>query len=444
MQTRDLVGLDFTGSVAGVSAFDDALFALLRFQPEVGSKVGNIIKTDPSLPMGYVFSAYLGLLSSERPDGLAAADQLRNLEQKQLNLNAHEEMHLRAAKSWASGNALAAARTLDEINLAFPTDTLALYVGHQLDFFTGASQHIHDRIAAAIPFWSESQPHYGYLSAMWAFGLEESGNYAKADEVGRRSVDINKNDVWGIHAVVHVQEMLGKVDEGLNYLAKHEDDWMYGNYFNVHNSWHRTLFLLELEKYDEALDLYDSVIHNADSANLALEMLDASALLWRLHLDNIDVGNRWQLLADSWAGKDPAPYYFFNDMHACLAFVASGRMGDAESLIARLTTYIAQSDQHETNRDIVAQVGLPICTAIVAHGKGDFATCANLIDQVREKFAIIGGSHAQRDLVHRTLIDSLQKSGNHARAEQLLNQRLSDRPASVWSSKRLARSLPIA
>ncbi|MEO8162230.1 MAG: tetratricopeptide repeat protein [Ilumatobacteraceae bacterium] len=444
MQTRDSVGLDFTGTHAGASAFDDALFALLRFQPEVGSKVGNIIKADPSGPLGYIFSAYLGLLSSERPDGMAAADQLQTLEQQQLKLNEREKMHLQAAKSWSSGNVRSTARILDDINTAFPTDTLALYVGHQLDFYSGASQHLNDRLAAALPFWNESQPHYGYLSAMWAFGLEESGNYEMAEEVGRRAVEINKDDVWGIHAVIHVQEMLGNVDDGLKYLAEHEDDWMYGNFLNVHNSWHRALFLLELEKYGEALDLYDSVINNEDSANLALEMLDASALLWRLHLDNIDVGDRWQPLAESWASKDPMPYYFFNDMHACLTFVAAGRMSDAESIVSMLTAYMAQTDRHVTNRDNVEQVGLPICKAIVAHGRGAFAACAQLLDPIRDKVGIIGGSHAQRDLVHRTLIDSLQKSGSHSRAEQLLNQRLRDRPTSLWSSKRLVRTLPVA
>ena len=70
---RDTVGLEITGTYSGVAAFDDALLTLLRFQPEVGHKIGNIVKTDPTCPMGYLTSAYLGLLSSERPDSLVAA-----------------------------------------------------------------------------------------------------------------------------------------------------------------------------------------------------------------------------------------------------------------------------------------------------------------------------------------------------------------------------------
>ncbi|MHB1130733.1 MAG: tetratricopeptide repeat protein, partial [Ilumatobacteraceae bacterium] len=178
--------------------------------------------------------------------------------------------------------------------------------------------------------------------------------------------------------------------------------------------------------------------------NVAMEMLDASALLWRLHLDDIDVGNRWQPLADSWAEKDPGPWYAFNDMHAALAFVASEHMHDAEAMISRLQTYVAQPDPRVTNKDMVARVGLPIVRAVVAHGKGNYAECARLLDPIRNNVAIFGGSHAQRDVVQRTLIDALQKSGDHARAEQLLRERLHDRPTSVWSSKRLARSYPIS
>ncbi len=45
--------------------------------------------------------------------------------------------------------------------------------------------------------------------------------------------------------------------------------------------------------------LFDGPIYGAYS-RVILEMIDASAMLWRLHLRGIDVGNRWQPLADAW------------------------------------------------------------------------------------------------------------------------------------------------
>ena len=48
-----------------------------------------------------------------------------------------------------------------------------------------------------------------------------------------------------------------------------------------------------------------------------IEMLDASALLWRMYLDGVDTGGRFVPLAESWASKACGePWYTFDDLHA--------------------------------------------------------------------------------------------------------------------------------
>ncbi|NQV97113.1 MAG: tetratricopeptide repeat protein [Acidimicrobiaceae bacterium] len=435
---QDSVGLEITANSEGASSYDEALMSLLRFQPDITKKVRKITDSDPSAPMGYLFSAYLGLLSSERPDSLAGFDQLNSLEENVSSQNEREKMHALAVRQWLGGEMKASAKTLDEVLLTYPTDTLALYVGHQLDFFMGSSQHLNHRIASALPKLDTSHAHFGYVNSMWAFGLEESGNYTKAEELGRNSVDTNHDDVWGIHAVIHVLEMTGRIDDGLTYLNERRDDWLENNFLYVHNAWHNALFLLEREDFVGALTLYDSYIVTPLSANTAMEMLDASSLLWRLHLDGVNVGQRWNTLAEAWLTKDPEPWYAFNDMHAAMAFVASGRMVEANALVRRLETYVAATNTTVTNKEMTARVGLPIVRALVAHGQGNFAECAQILVPIRDNVAMFGGSHAQRDVVHRTLIDALQKAGNHSLATELLQRRLNDRPSSVWTTKRLA------
>ncbi len=54
-------------------------------------------------------------------------------------------------------------------------------------------------------------------------------------------------------------------------------------------------------------------------------MIDASALLWRLQLRGIHVGDRWQALAERWTAVADAGNYAFNDLHAMMAFVGAGR-----------------------------------------------------------------------------------------------------------------------
>ena len=59
---------------------------------------------------------------------------------------------------------------------------------------------------------------------------------------------------------------------------------------------------------------------------MPIEMLDASALLWRLHLDGIDTGGRFGPLAEAWAPKAGGQaWYAFNDLHATMAFAGAGR-----------------------------------------------------------------------------------------------------------------------
>ena len=56
----------------------------------------------------------------------------------------------------------------------------------------------------------------------------------------------------------------------------------------MHNWWHYCLYLLEAGDVPGAVEIYDAVLHNSRSAGVAMEMLDAAALLWRLHLEGID------------------------------------------------------------------------------------------------------------------------------------------------------------
>ena len=94
------------------------------------------------------------------------------------------------------------------------------------------------------------------------------------------------------------------------------------------------LYCLEAGVPAEALSVYDAHIHNESSAGVPLEMLDASALLWRLFLDGVDCGDRFARLADAWAGRAAAePWYVFNDLHAVMAFAGAARREDGHAVI---------------------------------------------------------------------------------------------------------------
>ena len=101
-----------------------------------------------------------------------------------------------------------------------PHDLVALQVGHLMDFYRGNARDLRDRIARALPHWSPDVPGYHVVLGMHAFGLEEAGDYARAEETGRRALDLEPLDAWAHHAVAHVMEMQGRAQDGIGWMSR--------------------------------------------------------------------------------------------------------------------------------------------------------------------------------------------------------------------------------
>lgn len=432
---HDRYGLTLSGAPDAVSNYNQALPKLLRFQPEVVALADAAVAADPTCAMAASLRAYLGLMSSEWPDAKAAEEVVAAAQP----VNDRERKHVHAARTWISGNWNGAARILDDILFDSPQDLLALIVGHQLDFFTGDARALRARPERALAAFDPSHEDAPFIRGMRAFGLEESGDYAQAERVGLDAVDRNRDDVWGIHAVVHTYEMQGHVAEGIRFLETRRHDWMEGTFFNVHNAWHLALYRLEAEDHAGALEIYDATLHNERSAGVAIEMLDATSLLWRLHLDGVDVQGRFEPLAAAWAAKDPTPWYVFNDLHAIMAFVGAKRLDDARSRVKMLEDFARGGDPRLTNHQMTSGAGLSTARALLAFGEERFDDCVASLSGVRRHLAMFGGSHAQRDAWQRTCVEAALRGGARALAEALLAERLEAREMSSWTWRRLQR-----
>jgi hypothetical protein len=178
------------------------------------------------------------------------------------------------------------------------------------------------------------------------------------------------------------------------------------------------------------------LLHHANSPGAALEMLDASGLLWRLTLDGVGTGNRWAALADAWAAKDPTPWYVFNDLHAIMAFVGAGRQAQAEQRVAEIERYLREGDAGHANHRMVAGAGLAAARALAAWGRGDDGAAVAALAPVRHHLSVFGGSHAQRDAYQRTLLCAATRGGHDTLAQQLLDERLVAKPGSHWNRMR--------
>ncbi|MFI8321590.1 tetratricopeptide repeat protein [Streptomyces sp. NPDC085529] len=422
----------------GADHLDRAVEALLFFRPEVSTAVEDALAASPESPDAQAFAVYLGVLGTEHTAAAAARARFgRYLAGRDTSaLPARERLHLAAAGACLAGDLHGAGDLLEELSLAYPRDVLALFAGHQLDFLTGDAVRLRDRIGGALSAWGRADGAWGPLLGMYAFGLEESGHYRRAEETGLAAVERHPRDVWAVHAVTHTYEMQGRIAEGVAFLDARADDWARGNYLTVHNWWHYALYCLEAGAEETALRVYDAAVHSAESAGLAMELLDAAALLWRMRLAGREEPERWARLADAWAVRADPPFYAFNDAHAVMAYVGAGRIAEAEALVADRRRWLAEGGEDRrtlANHAMTAEIGLPVCEALLAQGRGDHAAVVALLWPVRRRIQVFGGSHAQRDAVQRTLLESALAAGDHDRARLLLSERDGLRPDSPYN-----------
>ena len=152
--------------------------------------------------------------------------------------------HAVAARAWLTGNSGGAAELYGAIVIDFPRDILALMAAHALDFRLGRRLLLRDRIAQVLPEWEPGMLGYSSVLAMYAFGLEENGEYGPAERIARQALAADPGHPGAIHVIAHVMEMQGRVSEGLAFLAETEPAWSNDTGFSIHLAWHQALLYL--------------------------------------------------------------------------------------------------------------------------------------------------------------------------------------------------------
>lgn len=414
------------GSQQAIDALDKACDMLHAYQIDPLAEVDQIIAEHPDFALAHAFRA--GLLATttdktfepELIKGLLVAERLAP------KANDRERMHIRALRAWLDGDWERAIELWGRVSIDYPRDLLALQYAHLGDFYLGYSHMLRDRVARVLPHWNHQVPGFGFVKGLYAFGLEEAGDYPRAEEQGREAVALNPQDGWAVHAVTHVMEMQGRSEEGANYLATSAAGWAPNSMFAFHLWWHKALFHLEANDLSGVLRIFDEEISAGGFAQ-ALELLDGSSLLWRLSLLAHDVGDRWNGLAEKWAARSDDGYYAFNDVNAMLAFVGSGNTNAQDRQIDCVKRAAAGGG---TNAMMSREIGVPACEGLVAFGRGNYAQTIESLLPLRAKANRFGGSHAQRDIFSWTLTEAAIRLGNHALAEAFIAERLACKPQS--------------
>jgi tetratricopeptide (TPR) repeat protein len=403
-----------------------ALELLLTHRGNPSAEVERVLTEDPENVFGHCLRAAIIVCTDAVAARPSLAASVAAIEAACTDAQNPARRHAAAARAWFDRDPALAAERYGAILIDWPRDALALVVAHALDFRLGHRRMLRDRVARVLPELGATPPHYASVLAMYAFGLEENGQYRRAEKVARRALAVDARHAGAIHVIAHVLEMQGRAREGLAFLAATESAWLEGTGFSAHLAWHRALFHVDAGNPEAALATYDSQIMNAEAPGLSV-LADASSLLWRLDLRNIDVGERWRVLADGWERQSLAGARPFYVVHAMMAFAAAGRTAAAVRVIKSFREIETSSGSFRLPEEALAP---PFCEALLAFTRSDFSACVDWLTRVRHIAHRCGGSLAQCDLIHLTFTEAALRARKDRLARALVTERATRKPAS--------------
>lgn len=438
----DKRGLAYTASSqAAVDAFDASVDEFLASGRDAARLLKRISEVDPDMIMGQVLRGYFYRLPALPHLAAQSGEALEKAQSLSAGATARERMHVEALAAWCRGDIRRMNAIWDEILVDHPHDILALRIAHTMHFFLGDLAQMRDSMARVMPRWDESVPGYGYVLGCRAFSLEENHDFAQAEPMGKRAVEINEDDVWAGHCVAHVLEGMGRRQEGIEWVDAHEDAWRKRGIFAQHMWWHRALHYLELQQYDAVLDAYDTQFWAEPSPdNICIG--NASSMLMRLDMLGIDVGDRWVSVAEACVDYAETRLRPFNDLHYIMSLAMAGRRDEAEAVAASMRAFA--DDFAGTEVTVAAtyrDAGVPVAEAILAHAAKDYAKVVEIMMQARYSMLPLGGSWAQRDVWERMLIHAALKDERHSLARALLAERTAMAPTSGPSWEMYADAL---
>ncbi|TDH59219.1 hypothetical protein E2C06_28500 [Dankookia rubra] len=160
---------------------------------------------------------------------------------------------------------------------------------------------------------------------------------------------------------------------------------------------------------------------------------DTVSLLWRLHLYGHAVpAGLWKATAAYAEPLFPKAGFAFANVHKAMLAAATADRPAVEACAAALTAVV------EAGTLTAGSVVPAVCRAALAFAEENFDKCARLLDSPADEAVRIGGSRAQREIVEAMLLVALMRSGQAAKARDLLDRRLHRRFSprdDAWRSK---------
>lgn len=415
-----------TEELGAVEALDRAFNSYSHFRTDAMKNIDAAIEADPQFALPHAAKGIL-IESLKKPElHHIAYNELEAAKNSRPPTSAREHHYIAALEAALAGQVTAAVTHYQQIVIDHPHDLFAIRLAQSELFWIGEVAWMRDISESVASHWSVGVQGYSAYLSIRSFGLEENGDYDLAEECGRMAVNLDPTDCWGAHAVAHVQIMQGRMDDGISWLTELSDNWSAANHIAHHLWWHLALFHTERGEYDSGLDIYDNRLRDLDSPLMQLmpdfyvDIQNDTALLQRLELRGVDIGDRWQPIADLAKARIGNHFSPFTSAHCALALAAAGRFDEANELIRQIRNFVADDNGALGSRYALAV--LPASEAAVAYRKGEYQRVIDVMLPARRNLWQMGGSHAQRDLFFQLLVDSASKTNRRDTLNLLLDE----------------------
>ena len=404
-----------TTSSEAAAELDLAVHNFLRWKADVVPHVGAAVKADPQFGFAHVIGGLIMHGARNIHFRGKIDDALTKARPAAAAMSRRERLYLDGLEASFNGKIADAVSIYEAILATHPHDLLAQRLAQMELFWIGEMSWSEQISARANVHWDDGVPGYGVHLACRAFDLEETHRFAEAETMGRKSVEIDPTDAWGTHAVAHVLVMQGRHEEGIAWLDGLKDQWADVNQMQLHLWWHRCLFHLERGEFDAVLDIHDKWVRNRDLPLLAsmpdlyIDMQNGASMLLRLELRGVDVGGRWEELAELTLKRLDDHTSPFTSPHFAIILAATGRFAEAEGLVSSMKDFAGRSSGTFAPRYAAASV--PAAEAAIAHRRAEHQKVVDVLLPARHMLWQMGGSHAQRDLFFLILADAVMKLG---------------------------------
>ena len=443
---RDTQGLD-------VSTDSPETIAAINRYTEQALAYGNDalvilkgIEADPTCAIANAHAAAFYLSHECAQSCRIAAPYLEVAKTYKAKTTERETLFISAVEAWAAGEIDRSIAYTEAIAEQFPRDLVAVQLGQYHYFYQGNQEGLLQIAEKVLPANRENH----YLYGMIAFGLEQCHRLSEAEGMGQLATQMNRNDPWAHHAVAHVMEMQGRIEEGIAWMESLCDTWENCNsMLYTHNWWHIALYYLEKLDIPKVLALYDEHVWGRAWKESPKDQIGAIQVLLRLELRGVNVGDslgdsyaasascwttsrfananasRWKKLAAYLTPRIHEHALPFQDLHYVYALSRAGEDERVNEMLLSMQEYAktVKPDIQQKWTEVV----LPAAKGMVAHARGEWERAMQQLQPTLPRLYEVGGSHAQRDLFEQVYLDAWLRAEQNREALYLLEKRVAAR-----------------